>query len=160
MEIWVQVRGKVRGLSKQRAARDARRVLSVLGLSDAQLSLVLADDEEMAKINELFLGRKGPTNVIAFSQLEGEGSPVNPNLLGDIVISVDTCRRESTEAAVSFHGRFLQLLVHGVLHLLGYEHEAGGELARAMEAEERRILSCLGPTSIHMHGTRGVGGGR
>lgn len=160
MEIWIDVKGEARGITEEQAREAAARILHEMGLDEAELSMVLVDDVEMERLNLEFLRREGPTNVIAFSQIEGEGNHITPHLLGDVVISLDTCRREAEEAGMAFQERFLELLVHGILHLIGHEHESGGEEARRMEAEEQRILSSLRPTSIEMHGSRGAGGRR
>lgn len=143
MKIWVDLRKKGLGLSRDEARRKASRVLKELGLQDAELSLVLVDDPEMERLNRQFLGRPGPTNVIAFSQLEGEGPPGSPLLLGDVVISLETCQREAGEAGVAFGDRFLELLVHGILHLLGHEHEGDEQREAIMSQEEQRILRAI-----------------
>jgi probable rRNA maturation factor len=147
MKIWVDLRSKKRGVRRDEARRKASRVLKELGLKNVELSLLLVDDYEMERLNSQFLGRQAPTNVIAFSQLEGEGPPGSPLLLGDVVISLDTCQREAQEAGISFCERFLELLVHGTLHLLGYEHEGDEQRAALMSREEKRILEALACSS-------------
>jgi len=145
MQIWVEIREPAQGITEEEARDLAARVLRELGMEGAELSLLLVDDREMARLNLQFLGRDGTTNVMAFSQLEGEGPPPSSHkLLGDVVICLDTCGRESRDAGISFHQRFLELLVHGVLHLLGHEHEADRHGAALMALEERRVLEAMG----------------
>lgn len=146
VKIWVDLRKKSRDISRDEARKKALLVLKELGLENGELSLVLVDDSEMERLNLQFLGRPGPTNVIAFSQLEGEGPPGAPLLLGDVVISLDTCRREAKEAGMGFCERFLELLVHGILHLLGHEHEGDEQRAALMAREEQRLLRAIQTT--------------
>jgi probable rRNA maturation factor len=98
------------------------------------------DDREIAGMNLAFLNRHGPTNVIAFPMREGAYGDLTPNLLGDVVICVDTAHRESLLAGRTIEERLTELLVHGVLHLCGYDHENGGRSARRMAAKSRRLL--------------------
>jgi len=76
---------------------------------------------------------------------EGEFSEISPQLLGDVVISVETALRESGAAGLAWEERFDQLLVHGILHLLGYDHESGGEEALEMEAQSEKLLAVIRP---------------
>lgn len=110
---------------------------------DVELSLLLTDDTGISQLNRDYLGRSGATNVIAFPQREGEGAnPADP-LLGDVAISVETAGREAQEAGLSFEERLAQLLIHGILHLLGYDHERPGADALAMEAKEEELMALL-----------------
>lgn len=144
MEVLIRApRGKKPMRSKE-AKAFAIKVMDVMGLEGYELSLVLVGDEEMARLNKEFLGREGSTNVIAFSQIEGEGPIPGGKLLGDVVISLDACMREAEESGVPFEERFMELLVHGVLHLLGYDHEQDETSAQVMEEQENHILRALG----------------
>ncbi|RJX28755.1 MAG: rRNA maturation RNase YbeY [Desulfarculus sp.] len=117
------------------------RVLSALGVGPAEeLSLLIVDDEEMAELNRRWLGRQGPTNVLAFSQREGPAGP-HSELLGDVVVSQETCAREVVEHDLEPDQHLLRLIIHGVLHLLGYEHEQGGPAARRMEELTEQLLA-------------------
>ena len=98
------------------------------------------DDREITGINLAFLNRHGPTNVIAFPMREGAYGDLTPNLLGDVVICVDTAFRESRLAGRTLEERVTELLVHGVLHLCGYDHENGGRPARRMADKSRRLV--------------------
>jgi len=92
-------------------------------------------------MNRRFLGREGPTNVIAFPMQEGRFSGLSPNLLGDVVISVDTAHREARATGLALDERVTQLLVHGMLHLCGYDHEHDAAEARRMAAKSRALLA-------------------
>lgn len=116
--------------------RAAERILYHAGRSDMELSILIVDDIEMAKINSLWLNRKGTTNVISFTQDE-EG------VLGDVVISADTAWREAVTAMYSPNVRLLELLVHGFVHLLGEDHVPGGEAERRMRRLEEDYLSVI-----------------
>lgn len=107
---------------------------------EGELSILLVDDREMAALNREYLQREGTTNVIAFPMQEGEFSDITPYLLGDVVICVDTAQREAKEGGIAFGERFDQLLVHGILHLFGYDHVSEGEQARRMEEKSEELL--------------------
>lgn len=122
----------------------ARRILSASGCPDAELSILIVSDQEIRGINRDYLQRDKPTNVISFAMQEGEGSGVQPDLLGDIVISADTAARDAAEAGLPLESELFFLLLHGILHLLGYDHERGTEEdARRMEAREREIFASI-----------------
>jgi probable rRNA maturation factor len=101
---------------------------------------MLVDDLQIAAMNHAYLNREGPTNVIAFPMQEGPFTHLSPHLLGDVVISVDTAWREAREADLSLEERLTQLVVHGLLHLCGYDHEHRPAEARRMAAKSRRLL--------------------
>lgn len=122
----------------------ARRILSASGCPDAELSVLIVDDDEIRIINRDYLGRDKTTNVISFAMQEGEGAGIQPGLLGDVVISADTAARDAAEAGLPFASELYFLLLHGILHLLGYDHERGSESdARVMEAKEQEIFALL-----------------
>jgi probable rRNA maturation factor len=108
----------------------------------AELSLVLSDDEEVAALNQRWRDRSGPTNVLAFASEERPAPPA-PLILGDVVLAFETVAREAKEQKKSLANHLRHLVIHGVLHLLGYDHDAAGP-ARRMEALETRILATLG----------------
>jgi rRNA maturation RNase YbeY len=126
------------GLDRALLLRRARAVLRAVGHSRSELSLALVDDAAIAALNERDRGRAGPTDVLSYSLLEGPHSERRGALLGDVVISVDTAARQARRGRRSLDDECLRLLVHGVLHLLGHDHERDEE-ARRMRAEERRV---------------------
>jgi probable rRNA maturation factor len=111
-------------------------------LPNAELSLVLADDTAVAALNRRWRGRTGPTNVLSFSSDDAMASP-GPRILGDVVLAYGTVAREAKVQQKTLADHLRHLVVHGVLHLLGYDHEAAGP-ARRMETLETRILAGLG----------------
>ena len=101
------------------------------------------DDPQITILNQKYLDRQGPTNVIAFAMREGEFSHLTPHLLGDVVISMDTAAREAQEAGLSRECRFNELLIHGILHLFGYDHEDSEKEARRMEQKSRELMELI-----------------
>ena len=114
-----------------------------MGCPDSELSILLVDDPQIEELNRQYLNREGPTNVIAFAMREGEFPDLSPHLLGDVVISTDTAAGEAQTAAKSMEQRFDELLVHGILHLMGYDHETSEEEARVMEDKSRELLKLV-----------------
>ncbi|WP_370543323.1 rRNA maturation RNase YbeY [Geobacter sp. OR-1] len=122
----------------------AERVLSALGAEGSELSLSIVGDRAIRIINREYLAKDRPTNVISFSLREGEFGHLNPEMLGDVVISADTAAREADDAGIPFYERFCFLLLHGILHLSGYDHERSGEKEAArMEAKEQELFQLL-----------------
>lgn len=115
-----------------------------MGYPDAELSLLLVDDAAIAALNLQYLSREGPTNVIAFPMLEGPHGQVNPLLLGDVVISVETARRQAEAGGLTPQEMLDYYLIHGILHLIGYDHEGPAEQADLMEAKTREMWRALG----------------
>jgi pyridoxine 5-phosphate synthase len=120
----------------------ATKLLHLLGQSDGELSIMLTGDGAIAELNETYRRKAGPTNVLAFAMGEGEETAVTP-LLGDVVISVETAAREAEAQSISLHRQLTVLLIHGLLHLLGYDHERSDDEAELMEKKERELLTLL-----------------
>ena len=97
----------------------------------------------MSSLNWEYRKRQGPTNVLAFAMGEGEFGEVSPELLGDVIISLPTAQREAEEAGISLDSMISRLLVHGILHLVGFDHERGEEPAREMEQQSAELLAIM-----------------
>lgn len=122
----------------------AALLLKLCGHADSELSILLVSDQRMRELNSRYRNKDIPTNVLAFPQLDDGFVPDQGNvLLGDIVISVDTAAREAARDRCTVHQRLTALLVHGLVHLLGYDHERSEQEARRMEGEEERLLEQL-----------------
>ncbi len=116
---------------------DAEALLAALELEDAELSVVLCDDARIAELNAAWRGVDGPTDVLSFPQEDAQ-------VLGDLVISLDTAARQASERSHGLQDELRILLVHGVLHLLGFDHERDLEAHEVMAARETELMGCLG----------------
>jgi len=114
-----------------------------LGSPDSELSVMIVDDHLISELNLQYLNQEGPTNVIAFPMQEGDCSGINPNLVGDVVISADTAEKESKQALIDTDERIDQLLVHGILHLFGYDHENTETEALEMEQKAVKLMDVI-----------------
>jgi rRNA maturation RNase YbeY len=127
-------------------ARLAQRVLDAAGEADAELSLELVGDGRMRRLNRLYRGRDASTDVLAFPMREAAGP--RSSLLGDVVISLPTAARRAAEAGRRLDDELAALLIHGVLHLLGYDHERSAREAVRMRRRERAVRKAVGPLPV------------
>lgn len=125
-------------------AGRAERLLIALEVPDAELSVSLVDDDAMAELNQRYRGRSGPTDVLSFSLLEGDHAEYRGGMLGDVVIDLAVAARQAEAGGRSLDDELLHLLIHGALHLLGFDHELEDEAER-MQARERELQAELGP---------------
>ncbi len=120
--------------------RKARAILKnamrAMGLGKKELSLLITDDSEIRVLNKKFRARDAPTDVLSFPMDDGV-------LMGDIAVSMERARAQARDAGVSEDEELARLLVHGLLHLLGYEHVHGGRQAAKMRKQEEFLLQCL-----------------
>ncbi len=121
-----------------RLRKRAAAVLSAIGQSRSELSVALVDDPTIAELNREWRDKPRPTDVLSFSLVEGDFSDHRAGMLGDVVISVETAASQAADRRRGLDDRVARLLIHGVLHLIGHDHE-GDEEARVMAAEERRL---------------------
>jgi probable rRNA maturation factor len=112
---------------------------------DGELSVLLTDDRTVQELNRVYRGKDRPTDVLSFSQRDGENPQEWDSLLGDVIISVEQARRQAQEYGHSMEREVAFLTVHGVLHLLGWDHE-DPEDERRMMAKTEEILSTVGLT--------------
>jgi probable rRNA maturation factor len=135
--------------------------------SPAELSLVLADDALVRRLNSTYRRKNVATNVLSFPALTAAeraraaaaGRPVRPAPLGDVVAAFETSRREAAALAKPLAHHLSHLIVHGTLHLLGYDHEAECQ-AQRMERLERRVLAALGIPDPYGGGRARAGRGK
>ncbi len=102
--------------------------------------MLIVDDPRMAELNSQYRGKPGPTNVLAFAMQEGQFAELTPHLLGDVVISADTAAQEARQSGLSLEERLDALLIHGILHLFGYDHAQGEAEAARTEDKTRELL--------------------
>jgi rRNA maturation RNase YbeY len=145
MPVAVQVRLRLAGERVHRAAirKFAERVLDAVGESRSELGVELVGDHRMRRLNRQYRGRDSSTDVLAFSIREAPG-PVS-RLMGDVVISIPAVYRQALDHRHSVDDEFAMLLIHGILHLCGYDHERGSKDAARMRRQERRLLGRASP---------------
>lgn len=143
--VVVDVRS-ARGLARNApfVRRAARAALAALGERGCEVSLLLVGDEEMRALNRDWRGRDRTTDVLSFSQLEGDAGPAPEGRpLGDVVLSLPTAARQAAARGRPLEAEVAELVVHGLLHLLGWDHERSTAEARRMFARQRAILAEL-----------------
>ena len=123
MELQIRNKQKIIKIDKRRIRRTALKILKILDCADKEISLSFVDDENIKQLNKQYLGKDKATNVISFSLREGEYSNINPQILGDIIISVETAQRDAIKENLTVTQELEFLIIHGILHLLGYNHE-------------------------------------
>jgi probable rRNA maturation factor len=121
-------------LAKQR--KELATLLQSCGIPDAELSILFTGDRAMRSLNRRYRGIDRTTDVLSFSQREGQFADIRSDILGDIVISVPAAVRQARELNHSLSYEIERLLVHGLLHLLGYDHERSPAEARKMRRRE------------------------
>ncbi|ACL05015.1 protein of unknown function UPF0054 [Desulfatibacillum aliphaticivorans] len=117
----------------------AQAVLNALDCPDSELSVLIVDGGRMAELHEEYVGKQGPTNVLAFPMTEGPFNEINPEIIGDVVICTDVAAKEAEDAGVDLYTRALELLIHGILHLVGHDHAEPEETA-LMQAKEAELF--------------------
>jgi probable rRNA maturation factor len=126
------------------AAVEAAARLALAGETGLiAVDITLTDDAEQQRLNRTWRGKDAPTNVLAFPGDDGPVAPGAPRILGDVVLAFSTIRREAAEQEKPFADHLRHLVVHGVLHLLGHDHD-NPAAAAAMEHREIAILAELG----------------
>lgn len=118
----------------------AKKILADLALPDAELSILFVDDLQIRELNRRYLHRDKPTNVLAFPMRKGEYATLHPPLLGDLAISVETAQRQSNRFGLDPLEMVTLLMVHGILHLIGYEHEGTRKGAREMALKQKELF--------------------
>ena len=147
---------KVR-IPEKTASKLAKAILGALGFTDAELSILIVDDEEMARINGEYRGVDETTDVLSFPMAEGEFGDICPEMLGDVVISAPTAQEMADLHGCSLEDVIALLLVHGVLHLTGLDHEESDDAARQTDEKTLQLLSAIGkdPSTFGWYATAG-----
>jgi len=140
------------GVDSRRLKRTVRSLLKAVGEEGSSISVSLVNDVQIQELNKQHRGKDKPTDVLSFPLIESTladeapGAPepaMEERMIGDIVISVDTARRQAADYDAQLQDEIDRLLIHGVLHIIGHDHEEPDERAR-MESEERRLADAIG----------------
>ncbi len=142
MPVHMQTQVRRVTFDQARLDRQARAILSSVGESSAELGILLVGDQRMKSLNHRYRGKDRTTDVLAFAMREAPHA--SEGLLGDVVIAVPTAVRQAKEGGRSLDEELTVLLVHGILHLCGYDHERSEQEARRMQRRERMVLRAIG----------------
>lgn len=143
MGVLIENRQSALDISLRKIRTEAQIILDALDCPDGELSVLIVDDSQIAELNQQYLDRQGPTNVLAFPMSLEPFSEETPQILGDVVISVDTAENEGKIAGISTEERLRELLVHGILHLFNYDHEETDEKAHEMDQKNNALLTLI-----------------
>lgn len=130
---------KSRVVSSAEVRFAAEAMLRALKLPQAELSVLLCDDATIHALNLNYRNKDKPTDVLAFAMREGLDGHLAGDLLGDVIISLETATRQARERSVATRDEVMMLLAHGLLHLLGWDHQTDAEDKR-MRAETERMM--------------------
>ena len=133
-----------------RAASATSKVAPELAHDNLIVSLVLGDDAEVQTLNKQWRAKDKPTNVLSFPMLSREEvlhaarNDANEGMLGDLILAHGVCTREAADKGIAIPDHVAHLIVHGLLHLAGHDHETGDDAAHDMEALETKALALMG----------------
>lgn len=144
----LEVRWKNRPIARAGVQSVVRAVLAGEGRARATVGLCLSDDAHLHALNREYRGKDRATDVLSFpAEAQPGDDPAEADYLGDIVISMERAERQAPRFSATFEEETARLLVHGLLHLLGYDHHAPAD-GRRMKARERHYLAQFRPGSI------------
>ena len=144
MTILIKSTLKRQGPAASTVRARLEKVLAAASLEDAELSILFVGDRAMRTLNRTYRGKDRTTDVLSFAFREGAFGSLHAHMLGDIVISLPAAVRQARAAGEPLLREVDRLLIHGLLHLLGYDHERGAAQERLMRAAERKLLRVLG----------------
>jgi probable rRNA maturation factor len=139
MAVLIRNSQRLMKLNRKAIGRITGELLASLRLQNRDLSVLLVDDKKITLMNRDLFGKDRPTNVISFSYIDG----MPGEAVGDIVISVERAAAEAREAGIPFYERFFGLIVHGLVHILGYDHTKGASEARKMRYREKKLMEVV-----------------
>ncbi|MBP8744448.1 MAG: rRNA maturation RNase YbeY [Syntrophorhabdus sp.] len=137
MKVLIRESPKFLGTDKRTVRKIIENLLASLKLPDRDLSILFVDNKKIRQLNKQYFHKDYPTNVISFSYMDGLTSEV----IGDIVISIERTREEAESLSVPFYERLFTLIIHGLVHILGYDHTGDKNQARRMRYREKKLLN-------------------
>lgn len=120
-----------------------KSILLAIHKEDGEVGILFINNEEIRILNKEFRDIDKATDVLSFSQIEGDFPEINPNLLGDIVISAERAKEQAEERGVKVIDEIAFLIIHSMLHLLGYEHLGSAEEKETMKKKEEEIFTTI-----------------
>jgi rRNA maturation RNase YbeY len=143
MEIEIQNDQKVCNVDSRSLINHAEKFMQALGRQDGELSILLVDDDNIKTLNKQHRNIDSATDVLSFPQMDD--NEFISHLLGDVVISVETAKRQASEHHFSLEQELVLLLLHGLLHLLGYDHERSPKEEQVMKEKTWELFALIFP---------------
>jgi probable rRNA maturation factor len=144
MKIQIENKQTKIKIQQRKIRSTVLKILKIMNCANKELSISFVDDNAIKQLNNLYLQRDSSTNVLSFSLQEGEYGNINPDILGDIVISAETAQRDAAIGDLSLSEEIDFLIIHGVLHLLGFNHEnTTKSQTTIMQMKERELFGIL-----------------
>lgn len=141
MSVDITHKERVKKVPTRKLRKTAESILAFLKHDRADLSLAFVDNEEIQELNARYRNKNEPTDVLSFPS--GEGLPVGMQILGDVVISVEKAEEQARKRGKPLDQEIESLLIHGILHLLGYDHERSEKEAKVMRGLEKKVSRAL-----------------
>lgn len=145
MPVYVRNAQKKCKINSRALKKQIQAVLENLGCQDKELSVLFANDARIRRLNARYRNIDQPTDVLSFPQHDGRDGGFSSPLLGDVVVSVETASRQARRHNLSLEEELTLLLIHGVLHLLGYDHEKSPAQAQRMKRKTRELFQTIFP---------------
>lgn len=140
MIISIENRQKLIKVNNRRIRAILAKLMKLMHCENGEISIVLVDNASIIKLNQFYLKKDSPTNVLSFALSEGSFGDINPSILGDIVISLERAASDSKSAGVPLDDELDYLMIHGLLHLLGYKHEGTTDKERKRMVRKEKEL--------------------
>ncbi len=140
MQISMQNRQRTYPVNQKNLLKWARQILSLQKLDQAEMGIILVNNRQIRVYNREYRKKDQPTDVLSFPMREGLGGELHPDFLGDVMISLERSAEEAILYGRSRREQLLILLIHGILHLLGYDHERSPKEERRMQRRERLLF--------------------
>lgn len=140
MQISMQNRQRTYPVNQKNILKWVRQILSLQKLNHAEMGIILVNNRQIRVYNREYRKKDQPTDVLSFPMREGLGGELHPHFLGDVMISLEKSAAEAILYGRSRREQLLILLIHGTLHLLGYDHERSPKEERRMQRRERFLF--------------------
>lgn len=152
MKIQIENKQTKIKIQRRKIRSTVLKLLKIMDSANKEISISFVDDNTIKQLNNHYLQRNHSTNVLSFSLQEGEYGNVNPHILGDIVISTETAQRDAAKGDLSLSEEIDFLIIHGLLHLLGFNHENTTKAQTTkMQMKERELFGILNSGELNIN---------
>jgi probable rRNA maturation factor len=144
MKIQIENRQAHIKINREKLRNTVLKIFKILDCPENEISICLTDDANITQLNKQYLGKNKATNVLSFSLHEGEFGNITPHAMGDVVISVETAQKDAKKGNLTVEQEIDFLLIHGILHLAGYNHENTSEKEiEKMRQKEKEVFNII-----------------